>query len=163
MTPEELSALEAIKQLKARYCRLVDTKDWDGYAALFAENASLKVYGVAPASGGDPELIAESRSAAEIRRNVEQINDAMTVHHCHAPEITLTSQTCAQGIWAMEDIVAYPGRRYHGFGHYHETYVLHEGDWKIASLRLTRLLVEMREDGRARPPGSTSEVTLSRT
>jgi hypothetical protein len=30
-----------------------------------------------------------------------------------------------------------------GFGHYHERYVRQDGKWQIASLKLTRLYVEM--------------------
>ena len=32
MSAEEIR--EEIRQLKARYCRLLDTKDWSGFAAL---------------------------------------------------------------------------------------------------------------------------------
>jgi hypothetical protein len=30
-----------------------------------------------------------------------------------------------------------------GFGHYHETYTRKDGQWRIASLKLTRLYVSM--------------------
>ena len=39
-TLEELDAIEQIKQLKARYFRCMDTKDWDGFQAVFAPDAS---------------------------------------------------------------------------------------------------------------------------
>ena len=42
---EELLAIEQIKQLKARYFRCMDTKDWDGLRAVFAPNAVLDVTG----------------------------------------------------------------------------------------------------------------------
>ena len=32
-TVDELLAIEEIKQLKARYFRCVDTKDWEGFGA----------------------------------------------------------------------------------------------------------------------------------
>ena len=35
-THEELDAIEEIKSLKARYFRCMDTKDWDGFQAVFA-------------------------------------------------------------------------------------------------------------------------------
>ena len=35
-TAERLEAIEAIKQLKARYFRCMDEKDWDGQVAVFA-------------------------------------------------------------------------------------------------------------------------------
>jgi hypothetical protein len=33
-----LLAVEAIKQLKARYCRYLDTKDWAAWRALFTDD-----------------------------------------------------------------------------------------------------------------------------
>ena len=33
-----LLEIEAIKQLKARYCRLLDTKDWQGWRDLFSDD-----------------------------------------------------------------------------------------------------------------------------
>ena len=65
-----------------------------------------------------------------------------TVHHCHTPEITLTSPTTASGIWAMEDLLFFPdGNRLHGAGHYHETYEKRDDRWLITSLHLTRTLL----------------------
>jgi 3-phenylpropionate/cinnamic acid dioxygenase small subunit len=43
MDLQELIAREQIRDVKARYCRLLDTKDWDGFAALFTEDAILDV------------------------------------------------------------------------------------------------------------------------
>ena len=36
------------------------------------------------------------------------LQDVVTVHHGHMPEIELTSPTTARGIWAMEDMLRYP-------------------------------------------------------
>jgi len=38
---EKLLALEEIKQLKARYFRCMDKKDWKGYLAVFTPDATL--------------------------------------------------------------------------------------------------------------------------
>ena len=35
---EGLHEVEAIKQLKARYCRHLDAKDWDAWRAIFADD-----------------------------------------------------------------------------------------------------------------------------
>ena len=40
---EKLLALEEIKLLKARYFRCVDTKDWEGFKAVFAHNAHFDI------------------------------------------------------------------------------------------------------------------------
>ncbi len=47
----------AIADLKARYCRLLDSKDWDGFAALFTEDFLLDASG----SGGP---VLEGRDVA---------------------------------------------------------------------------------------------------
>jgi hypothetical protein len=55
------------------------------------------------------------------------------------PEIELLSDTRARGVWAMEDIVDDGDRVVHGYGHYHDTYEKVGGDWRIASVHLTRI------------------------
>jgi hypothetical protein len=56
------------------------------------------------------------------------------------PEIHLTSATTATGIWALQDFIVWPdGSRLQGHGHYHETYELIAGEWRIKSSTLTRL------------------------
>ena len=76
----------------------------------------------------------------------EAIGDVLTVHHGHTPEIELTSETTATGIWAMEDMLRWPnGKEMHGYGHYHETYEKVHGAWRIKTLTLTRLRVDFSE------------------
>jgi uncharacterized protein (TIGR02246 family) len=124
--------LEAIKQLKARYCRLLDTKDWDGFRQVFTDDVAVDSTG----SGGDL-ITGGDTFLAFIRANLD---GRVTVHHCHTPEITLTSPSSATGIWAMEDRVSFTdGRELSGFGHYHETYQKADGIWRIATSTLTRL------------------------
>lgn len=127
--------IEAIKQLKARYFRLLDTKDWDGFGELFAKDVQVDTR---DAGGGVQDGVESFVSMTR-----ESLARAVSVHHGHTPEITLTSPTAATGVWAMEDRLQYPDggpiKQLHGFGHYHETYVKAGGTWLIASLRLTRL------------------------
>jgi hypothetical protein len=60
------------------------------------------------------------------------------------PEIELTSPTTANGIWAMEDMLRWPdGRELHGYGHYTETYAKIGNHWRIRTLVLTRLRLDM--------------------
>jgi ketosteroid isomerase-like protein len=42
--------IEAIHQLKARYFRTMDTKDWDGLAAVFTEDVVIDMTGEGPVS-----------------------------------------------------------------------------------------------------------------
>jgi uncharacterized protein (TIGR02246 family) len=128
--------IEAIKQLKARYCRLLDTKDWAGYRQLFTDDVTMDTTD----SGGGVVTGADEFLAFLV--NV--LDDVVTVHQCHTPEITLTSPTGATGIWAMEDMLRFAdGTQLHGYGHYHETYRKDDDGWRIASSTLTRLRMDI--------------------
>lgn len=124
--------VEAIKQLKARYFRLLDTKDWDGFRLLFADDVAIDT----TAAGGSVTTSADEFVAFL----VDVLADAVTVHQGHMPEIELTGPDSATGVWALHDIVIFPtGRRLDGYGHYRETYTRTEDGWRIASSTLTRL------------------------
>lgn len=124
--------VEAIKRLKARYCRCLDTKDWARYRQVFADDVTMDT---AEAGGG--VVTGADEFLAFLR---QMIGDVVTVHHCHTPEIDVTSATTAQGTWAMEDMLRWPdGSELHGYGHYYETYEKIDGDWRITSSKLTRL------------------------
>jgi uncharacterized protein (TIGR02246 family) len=124
--------IEAIKQLKARYFRTLDTKDWPAYREVFTDDVVMDT----SESGG--ETITGADAFLEYLR--QALADATTVHQGHMPEITLTSATTASGIWALHDIVIWPGgMRLDGYGHYHETYRKGDDGWRIASSKLTRL------------------------
>ena len=134
----------AISAVKARYCRLLDTKDWSGFAALLTEDFELDV------SEGTSVPVIRGRDAA-VKQIRSSVASARTAHQVHSPEITLDGANRAQVIWAMQDRVVWSeeqaariGRSgLTGYGHYHERYVRQDGEWKIAALRLTRLHIEM--------------------
>jgi hypothetical protein len=130
--------VEAIKQLKARYFRTMDTKDWDAMRDVFADDVIVDTTssGGGVVEGGDA-FIAFLR---------DTIGDVVTVHHGHMPEIEVTSATTATGIWAMEDMLRWPnGMELHGYGHYHETYEKTGDRWRIKTTTLTRLRTDFSE------------------
>jgi uncharacterized protein (TIGR02246 family) len=128
--------IEAIKQLKARYFRAMDTKDWDGMRQVFTDDVMVDT----TASGGDVV-----RGGDEFMAFLSATLDGViTVHHGHTPEIELTSASTARGIWAMEDMLRWPdGTELHGYGHYHESYVRAGGEWRISETTLTRLRMDV--------------------
>jgi SnoaL-like domain len=143
---ERLVAIEAIKQVKAKYFYGLDHRDWDLWRTeVWAPDGRLEVpeFRAEPFVGYDAVIAYVSESTA----------DQVSVHHGHMPIIEFTSDTSAQVIWAMEDRLyrtkefpLYDGSTYlHGFGHYRETYVRLDCGWRIQSSRLTRLRVEMRK------------------
>ncbi len=129
---------EAIKQLKARYCRLMDTKDWASYRRCFTHDVTIDTTD----SGGNVITGADEFLVFLIAA----IGGVVTVHQCHTPEIEITSATTATGIWAMEDMLRFPdGSELHGYGHYHERYEKCAGEWLIKASTLTRLRLDFRD------------------
>jgi len=146
VTQADLVEIEAIRQLKARYFRTVDTFDLDGWLTCFTEDCRLKFDGAVTRRDADapPYATLEGRQAV-IDFWTGNANRVESVHHGHCPEIEILSDTEARGIWAMEDIVEFTDSFLHGYGHYHETYRKEGGEWRIATLHLTRTrLVETR-------------------
>jgi uncharacterized protein (TIGR02246 family) len=126
-----LEDYEAIKKLKARYFRFLDTKRWPELGELFAEDAFF----VNPATG-EPTVRGRQAIVDRIRSVVK---DAVTVHHGHMPEIELTGPGTATAIWAMFDLADDGARSWQDYGHYEDTYVKIDGEWKIRSSKLAVL------------------------
>lgn len=138
MDASDLVEIELIKQLKARYFRCMDEKRWDDWGQCFTENATLD-------TREDGAPIVQGRD--QIQKMVGgAVDAAITIHHGHTPEIEITGEQSARGIWAMEDYLEFPGSppfTIHGRGHYHEEYEkCADGAWRIHSLKLTRLWVK---------------------
>lgn len=129
----------AVANLKARYCRFLDTKDWMSFAGLFAEDVVIDT-----TAAGGPRMEGRETAVSRIRASLDA---ATTVHQVHTPEIEIDGNE-ARAVWAMHDRVAWTnGRKLDGAGHYHERYVRENGGWKIAESRLTRLYVAMQPSG----------------
>lgn len=136
-----MNDLDAIRQLKARYFRLLDTKQWGEWRRLFTDDARFE--GTSRPFDGPDDFCAATSA---------WLDPALTVHHGHMPEIELLGDNAARGIWAMYDCVqfrepieggAYAGMLgFTGYGHYHEEYRRETAGWRISFLRLTRLRVD---------------------
>ena len=152
---KRLLAIEEIRQLKARYWRCMDTKDWEGLAQVFAPDAVFDLREVNsvrhPLTGewtppyGDDSVVHHGH-AAVLKMIRDSVARLVTVHHGHMGEIEITSEITARAIWAMEDLIhnapGEPRMFMHGFGHYHDTYVRLDRGWAIQTTRITRLYLE---------------------
>ncbi|BBZ24377.1 nuclear transport factor 2 family protein [Mycolicibacter hiberniae] len=129
---ENAADIEAIKRLKSRYCRYLDTKDWAAWRALFTDDF------VSDTSAAGGKVVTGADAFVAFTR--KSLRGQPTVHQVHAPDIELDSPTTAHGVWALEDVVRLgPGINLRGYGHYTETYVKADDQWRIASSTLTRL------------------------
>jgi SnoaL-like domain len=137
---QRLADIDAIKFLKAKGVRLVDTKDWNAWAQeVLSEDHVLHGDGGAT-EGRDAVVASVSRALAE----------AITVHRVHPPEITLTGPDSASGIWPMDDYVTgtFNGTpmTIRGHGWYHEDYVRTADGWRIRSSSIVRHRVDMTKE-----------------
>jgi SnoaL-like protein len=133
-----MNDIEAIKQLKARYFRTMDTKNWDAMRLVFSDDVVMD----STDSGGT--VVTGADNCMAFLKHA--LADVITVHHGHTPEIELSSANTAEGIWAMEDMLRWSdGRELHGYGHYHESYEKIDGNWHIKALKLTRLRLDFSE------------------
>ncbi|WP_427181535.1 nuclear transport factor 2 family protein [Paenibacillus sp. TC-CSREp1] len=140
---EQLLALEQIRNTKARYCRYIDTKAWDELGQVFAPDAVADF-----STEGNPIPVLTGRDTiVQVFRDL--VNPAVTVHHVHSAEVEFVSDTEAKVISPMEDWVTFPegneNKSFHGFGHYHETFVKIDGQWCIKHTSLKRLRLDLFE------------------
>ncbi|MBW8785177.1 MAG: nuclear transport factor 2 family protein [Novosphingobium sp.] len=136
----------AICETKARYCRLMDTKDWDGWADCFTEDLVLDT---SPAGG--QRIEGRDQAIRYVRGSIDQ---AKTAHQVHNPEVMFDSDGQGASVtWAMNDRVemaedrrAAVGELGHtGYGHYRERYVkCADGKWRIKSSQLSYLHFDSR-------------------
>jgi hypothetical protein len=155
---QRLLDIEEIKNLKARYFRYLDGKNWDPWTDIFTEDLQF-VFA--------EENLVFDREALETEVTPEgQVHDGRdqfiswvktvtegltTVHRGYMPEITITGPDTATGIWAMTDYLQWPGDGppvgFRGYGHYHEQYLRSESGWRIKRSVLSRIRVDPLEGG----------------
>lgn len=118
----------AIAEVKARYYRFLDTKDWTGLRSLYADDARFLARGVVHEGGDAVVAFIVSRLGPEVT----------SVHHGHQPEIDIDGDH-ATAIWPMEDeITRTDGTGFAGAGYYTDKYVRSSQGWLIAESSLTR-------------------------
>jgi SnoaL-like domain len=137
--------VQAITQVKAKYCLFLDTKQWDLWRELFTED--LVVEGTKQA----PDATREDFVAG-----VQQsLTGVQTAHQVHPPVIEFVDDHTARVVSAMFDDLRFPPDhpwregfpRRVGYGHYEEEYRKDDGIWRISFMRLARLFVWRQEDG----------------
>jgi len=135
---EELLEIYAIQQLKHRYLRSLDTKDWEEMRSCLAEDCQAS-YG-----GGAKQLSGREAILGFLTESMGS-QGMLTSHRCTQPEIELTGPDSATGRWALEDVVIHQdfGVTIHGASFYEDTYKKVDGQWQVASTGYKRTYEEI--------------------
>jgi hypothetical protein len=126
-TLQQLSDLEEIRQLKARYFRCIDTGNHTELATCFTEDVEIDL------RGGGYRLRVQGR-ADMVEFIASSFNsDVIAMHHGHTPEIRFTEPDCATGTWYLEDRFIDAGRREDTIGSslYHDRYRRTDEGWQV--------------------------------
>lgn len=158
MIPLQVDPIDArdIAELKAAYCRYVDTKAWPLLPRLFTADAEFGGFAFDVSS---VQVFTDSVASF--------LRDVRTVHQVFAPEMRALAPDRIRATWVMQDILRWaPGSRdyrgldvadlagINGYGHYEDEYVRTSDGWRIAYQCLTRLYVEpvvQRHDATSQP------------
>jgi hypothetical protein len=119
--------LEAIRRLKYRYCRCIDTANIAELKELFVEDASVCYV------GGSYRFEAKGRDRILEALAYAFHAEAIAVHNVHHPEIDVTSPDQATGVWYLNDWFLDLRRKIitDGTAFYRDRYVKRGGKWLI--------------------------------
>lgn len=126
----DLDALEAIKRVKYRYLRALDTKHWDDFADTLTED----IAGDYGSSLGKEHHFTNRDDLVEFMRTSMPAG-VITEHRVTHPEITLVDEDHAEGTWYLQDRVIVPEFNFMLFGaaFYSDQYRRTADGWKICS------------------------------
>lgn len=98
-TLQQLSDFEEIRTLKHRYFRAIDTANAELLSGLFTDDVEIDYRG-----GNYRVRLSGRENMLEFLANAFH-EGLVAMHHGHMPEIKLTGENSAEGIWYLEDIV----------------------------------------------------------
>src|SRR5215470_3672343 len=135
---EKLFAIEEIKQVKARYFRLIDTRQFDQLESIFAPDAVFDsgkafcdpVLGQMPGTAPSDPLVGRE---AVIKGIIDGMPPVLqSIHMGYTPEVEILSDNTAKAIHPATYRPLIPGvLSANCYGYYHETYEKINGKWMI--------------------------------
>jgi bile-acid 7alpha-dehydratase len=132
-----LEDIEAIKQLKAKYFRCLDNKQWDELSDCFTEHATTHY------ADGEYQLNGRDQIMTFLKAGLGR-SSFFGFHQGHHPEIELITETTAKGAWSshyyMIDTDQQLTMQCGCF--YHDTFEKEGGRWRISSVGYTRIFEE---------------------
>jgi 3-phenylpropionate/cinnamic acid dioxygenase small subunit len=125
---KELLEKQAIIDLQSDYWWYMDSKQWDKWRTVFADDLQYYQFG---------ELAYES--ADDFCGNTSaQLQDFITAHQAHQNKIVITGPDTATARWILNDCLTIPSadQVMKGYGYYINDYAKVDGKWVIKVLRL---------------------------
>lgn len=150
------AAFNEIGNLKSRYFRIIDTKQFQELDDILTVDAFFDIEGIvtrnadgtiAVPPGLDTLFPGGQRAIVKGKGPMRDfiagaLGPVISVHHGFTPEIEVQGDR-AKAVWAMEDMffeLAPPHRKIrHGYGHYVDNYRKEDGVWRIAGQMLSFL------------------------
>ena len=126
----DLEAFEAIKRVKYRYLRALDTKHWDAFADTLTDDI-VGDYG----SSMGKELHFTNRADLVEFMRTSMSAGVITEHRAAHPEITMDDADEAEGRWYLQDRVIVPAHNFMlwGAAFYRDRYRNTADGWKICA------------------------------
>lgn len=126
----DLETIEAIKRVKYRYLRALDTKHWDDFADTLTDD----IVGEYGSSLGKEHRFTNKTDLVEFMRTSMPAG-VITEHRVTHPEITVDDYGEAEGTWYLQDRVIVPEYNFmlFGAGFYHDRYRKTPDGWKICA------------------------------
>lgn len=126
----DLEEFEAIKQVKYRYLRALDTKHWDAFADTLTDDI-VGDYG----SSMGKELHFTNRAELVEFMRTSMPAGVITEHRVAHPEITMDDSNEAEGRWYLQDRVIVPAHNFMlwGAAFYRDRYRNTADGWKICA------------------------------
>jgi len=125
----DVDAIEAIKQVKYRYLRALDTKHWDDFAETLTED----IVGDYGSSLGQEHHFTNRADLVEYMRTSMPAG-VITEHRVTHPEIAVDGDE-GTATWYLQDRVIVPEYNFmlFGAGFYHDRYRSTPDGWKICA------------------------------
>ena len=125
----DAEAIEAIKQVKYRYLRALDTKHWDDFADTLTDD----IVGDYGSSLGEEHHFTDRKDLVEFMRKSMPAG-VLTEHRVTHPEITVDGDE-AEATWYLQDHVIVPEFDFMlmGAAFYRDRYRKTPDGWKICS------------------------------
>lgn len=150
---EKLLAIEEIRQLRPKYFRVIDAKQFDELEEIFTPDAVFDsreavadpIKGQYPGFPVSPVLVGRE---AVVQGIIAGMPEALqSCHMGHTGEIEILSDTTAKGVIPFSDRLIIPGvLATAGYGYYFDEYEKIDGKWRIKSAVLKRKRVIFEDD-----------------